>query len=178
MTSARGWIERLQLRRHPEGGWFRETYRSAEQIAGTALPSRFGEDRASSTAIYFLLERDDFSALHRLKQDEVWHFYDGSPLTLHVIDPAGDYSTIILGRDRPVEQALQAVVRAGWLFGATVEGAYSLVGCTVSPGFDFADLEMPGREELCRKYPQHGEIIRRLTREGRADKLHAARPSS
>jgi predicted cupin superfamily sugar epimerase len=90
MTAAQSRREGLQLHRHPEGGWFRETYRSEELIARSALPSRFGGDRAFSTAIYFLLEGEEFSALHRIKQDEVFHFYDGSALTLHTIDPRGD----------------------------------------------------------------------------------------
>ncbi len=166
MTTARHWIESLKLIRHPEGGWYRETYRSPEVIARTALPSRFGGDRVFSTAIYFLLEGDDFSALHRIKADEVWHFYDGQPLTVHVIDPDGRYTSVRLGRDVAAGEQLQAVVPAGNLFGATSAGpgSFALVGCTVAPGFDFADFEMPGREELCRLYPQHRAVIERLTR--------------
>jgi predicted cupin superfamily sugar epimerase len=168
MRGAQGWIDGLQLRRHPEGGWFRETYRAAEVLAGSVLPPRFGGDRAFSTAIYFLLEGEDFSALHRLKQDEVWHFYDGTSLMLHSIDPAGRYSTVQVGRDLEAGEAPQAVTPAGWLFGATVKdrGSYALMGCTVAPGFDFADFEMPTREELCRWYPQHQPIVERLTRCG------------
>jgi len=166
VTGAKLWIEGLQLRRHPEGGWFRENYRSEEVLAAAGLPRRFGGDRAFSTAIYFLLEGEDFSALHRIKQDEVWHFYDGSPLTLHVIDPEGRYSTIEVGRDLWAGEVPQAVVKAGCLFGATVNDtrSYALVGCTVAPGFDFADFEMPGLEELCRLYPRQRQVIERLTR--------------
>ena len=164
--TAQAWIDGLQLRRHPEGGWFRETYRSDEGVGRAALPPRFGDDRAFSTAIYFLLEGEDFSALHRIKQDEVFHFYDGSSLTVHVIDPDGNYSALKLGRDWTAGERPQAVVPAGSLFGATVNDtrSYSLVGCTVAPGFDFADFELPPREELCRQFPQHREIIERLTR--------------
>jgi len=160
------WIERLHLTRHPEGGWFRETYRAAEAIPEAGLPTRFQGERAFSTAIQFLLERDDCSALHRLKSDEMWHFYDGSPLTLHVIDPEGRYSTIEVGRDLWAGEVPQAVVKAGCLFGATVNDtrSYALVGCTVAPGFDFADFEMPGLEELCRLYPRQRQVIERLTR--------------
>ncbi len=166
VPDAKHWIDGLKLRRHPEGGWFRETYRSAESVAKAYLPPRFTGDRSFSTAIYFLLESGDLSALHRIKQDEVWHFYDGSPLTIHVIDPAGNYSAIRLGRDLAAGEGPQAVVRAGDWFGASVEepGSYALVGCTVAPGFDFADFEMPGREELCRLFPQHRAVIERLTR--------------
>jgi hypothetical protein len=166
VTGARRWIDALQLHRHPEGGYFRETYRSEETIAAASLPPRFGGDRAFSTAIYFLLEGEDFSALHRIKQDEVWHFYDGAALTIHVIDPAGNYSRILLGRNLEAGELPQAVVRAGCYFGASVSDSrsYSLVGCTVAPGFEFADFELADREELCRLYPQHRQIIEGLTR--------------
>jgi predicted cupin superfamily sugar epimerase len=164
MTTAAEWIERLGLVPHPEGGHYREAYRSAEVVPAAALPPRFGGDRAFCTAIYFLLQGQDFSALHRIKQDEVWHFYDGAALTVHVLDDAGEYSTIHLGRDAGEEPL--GVVPAGRLFGATVRDgrSWSLVGCTVAPGFDFADFELPGRAELCRLYPQHRTVIERLTR--------------
>jgi predicted cupin superfamily sugar epimerase len=168
MIDARTWIDALQLRRHPEGGWFREPYRSPEVLPKEALPARFGNDRAISTAIYFLLEGDDFSALHRMKQDEVWHFYDGSTIVLHVIDLNGNYSMIKVGRDVSTGDLPQAVVPAGYLFGATIadSSSYGLAGCTVAPGFDFADFEMPSRDELLRLYPQHRQLIERLTRQG------------
>jgi predicted cupin superfamily sugar epimerase len=166
MSGAREWIDGLQLRRHPEGGWFRETYRSGELLAAAALPPRFGGDRALATAIYFLLEGDDFSALHRLKADEVWHHYDGTGVTLHIFDAGGNYSTVTLGRELRAGQLPQAVVRAGCLFGATVSDprSFALVGCTLAPGFDFADFAMPGRDDLCRLYPRHRSLIERLTR--------------
>ena len=166
MTEATQWIEGLGLQRHPEGGYFRESYRCEEILTKDRLPGRFRGDRAFSTAIYFLLNANDFSAFHRIKQDEGWHFYDGSGLTIHVIDPEGSYLSIKLGKNLAEGELPQAVVKAGWLFGATVNDtrSYSLVGCTVAPGFDFADFEMPGREELCRQYPQHRQLIERLTR--------------
>ena len=166
MKDAQYWIDRLGLRRHPEGGYFKETYRSSEQIAREHLPRRFSGDRAFSTAILFLLPANEVSAFHRLKQDEVWHFYDGSALTIHVIDPRNEYKTIELGRDIEHGETLQAVVEAGCLFGASIggEGPYALVGCTAAPGFDFEDFEMPAREELIARFPQHRNIIERLTR--------------
>jgi predicted cupin superfamily sugar epimerase len=166
MTTARQWIDRLGLTPHPEGGHFHQTYRSAEAIAAAALPPRFGGDRAFSTAIYYLLEGDDFSAFHRIKQDEVWHFYDGAALTLHVLAADGSCRTVRLGRDLGAGELPQAVVPAGDLFAAAVSAphSYALVGCTVAPGFDFADFELPGRQELCRLYPQHRELIERFTR--------------
>ncbi|UCG53239.1 MAG: cupin domain-containing protein [Candidatus Latescibacterota bacterium] len=166
MRDAAEWIARLGLVEHPEGGFYTETYRSHETVAREHLPERFIGDRAFSTAIYFLLTGDDFSALHRIKQDEVWHFYEGSGLTIHVIDPGGDYSTIKLGSDMEKGERPQAVVGAGCFFGATVNDAdsYSLVGCTVAPGFDFDDFEMPNRKALLELFPQHRELVERLTR--------------
>jgi predicted cupin superfamily sugar epimerase len=166
MPDARYWIDRLQLKRHPEGGWFRETYRSSEKLARESLPERFNGDRSFATAIYYLLESNDFSALHRIHQDEGWHFYEGSPLTLHRIDPGGTYTNLTLGRNLDKGEEPQAVVLSGWWFAATVEqpNAYSLVGCTVAPGFDFADFELADREALRLLYPRHGGLIDRLTR--------------
>jgi predicted cupin superfamily sugar epimerase len=149
--SAQYWIDRLQLERHPEGGWFRRAYTSPLMVDG---------HRPALTSIHYLLEGGDFSALHRLKQDEQWHFYTGAPLTLHIIGPEGMSAAQMLGPGGP----FQATVSAGDLFGASVSGEYALVGCTVAPGFDYADFELPPRETLLRAYPQHGELILRLTR--------------
>jgi len=166
MNDSQRWIESLQLQEHPEGGWFRESYRASESIPAECLPDRFNGDRCFCTAIYFLLKGTDFSALHRIRQDELWHFYDGSPLTIHMIDSAGAYSTVKLGRNIESGEALAVVVNAGWLFGATVSDprSWTLVGCTVAPGFEFADFEMPGRTQLLEQYPQHRHVIEQLTR--------------
>jgi predicted cupin superfamily sugar epimerase len=162
---ARYWIEKLRLEPHPEGGYFRQTYRSEMVIAREALPAGFSGARAVSTAIYFLLEGKNFSAFHRLRSDEVWHFYAGSALVVHVIDPAGEYSSILLGNDTETGQVFQAVVPAGCWFASQVEDGkgWALVGCTVAPGFEFEDFEMGKREELTGRYPQHRELIQRLT---------------
>jgi predicted cupin superfamily sugar epimerase len=165
--NARYWIEKLQLEPHPEGGYFRQSYRSEVVIAREALPAGFSGARAASTAIYFLLEGKNFSAFHRLLSDEVWHFYAGDSLVVHVIEPEGKYFSILLGRDSEAGQVLQAVVRAGSWFASHVAdwNSFALVGCTVAPGFDFADFEMGKREELVALYPRHRELIERLTRE-------------
>ena len=166
MNDANLWIESLQLQQHPEGGWFREVYRSHESIHRQCLPSRFSGERAFSTAIYFLLNKSEFSAFHRIQQDELWHFYDGTSLTIHMIDLAGTYATTKLGKDLPSGEQPLAVVQAGYLFGATVTDpeSFALVGCTVAPGFDFEDFEMPGRQQLLDQFPQHDQIIKKLTR--------------
>ena len=165
--SAADWVRELMLEPHPEGGYFRQTYRSNFMIAREALPQEFGGARAASTAIYFLLEGKNFSAFHRLRSDEVWHFYAGSPLAVQVIDREGKCSTILLGSDPGAGQVFQAVAPAGCWFASHVADwkSWALVGCTVAPGFDFADFEMGKREELEREYPQHRSLIERLTRE-------------
>lgn len=163
-ATARYWIDRLSLIHHPEGGWFRETYRSAESLAACALPERFGGERSFCTAIYFLLEAGAFSAFHRIKSDEMWHAYAGDALKVHVIDPNGNYRAIRLGCDPERGESFQGVVPAGCWFAAETEGEYSLVGCTVSPGFAFEDFEMAEREALVSRYPQHLQLITRLTR--------------
>lgn len=164
--SAQYWIDKLSLIAHPEGGYYRETYRSELSIAREALPPQFPGPRLVSTAIYFLLEGENFSAFHRLRSDELWHFYDGSPITVHVIEPDGSYSEIQLGNDPDAGDVLQAPVKAGRWFASRVGDpeSFALAGCTVAPGFDFADFEMGNRAELVRLYPRHRSLIESLTR--------------
>ncbi|CAG5009628.1 hypothetical protein DYBT9275_04538 [Dyadobacter sp. CECT 9275] len=166
MKTASYWIERYNLLPHPEGGYFAETYRSAEGISQEALPDRFSGNRAFSTGIYFLLESHHFSALHRIHSDEMWHFYAGDPLDIFVMYPeTGDLQIIQLGPDPELGQTFQAVVPAGTWFGSRTApgGRFSLVGCTVAPGFDFADFEMGSREFLSEEFPQHHALIQELT---------------
>lgn len=143
------WIETLGLAPHPEGGYFRETYRSA-----------------FSTAIYFLLPGDQVSALHRIKSDELWHFHAGSRLTLFVIHPEGRLERVALGPRADNGEALQAVVPAGCWFGAVVNdlASYALAGCTVALPFEFDDFELGDPARLLAEYPQHRAVIERLTR--------------
>jgi uncharacterized protein len=160
-------VDRISsLEKHPEGGYYRETYRSEETIDKEHLPERFNGSRSFSTAIYFLLKGNDFSAFHRIRQDELFHFYDGSSLTIHVIDSSGNYLEIKLGRNIKNGEVLQATIKAGWIFGASVNASnsYSLVGTTVSPGFDFDDFELLGRNQLIKLYPKHKDINEKLTR--------------
>jgi predicted cupin superfamily sugar epimerase len=166
VNDAAFWIERLDLRPHPEGGYFRETYRSSETIAATALPARFGGARAFATAVYFLITRDAFSAFHRIRSDELWHFYAGDAVTIAILDAAGKLTTESLGRDPARGESPQVLIPAGAWFAAEVasSGSFALVGCTVAPGFDFADFELGARATLLRDYPQHRGVIERLTR--------------
>jgi hypothetical protein len=164
MTNKRSLIEFYQLLPHPEGGYYKEMYRSTEMIKANALPERFGGDRSLSTAIYFLLEKGNFSAFHRIKSDECWHFYLGNPLSVYVIYPDGDLEVIKLGNDPANGQVFQAVVPAGCWFASESSGEFSFVGCTVSPGFDFQDFELAKADQLSKKYPQHADTIQRLCR--------------
>lgn len=166
--TAQDYITALHLQPHPEGGYYAETYQATEKIAQDALPGRFGGDRAFSTAIYFLLENHNRSALHRIQSDEVWHFYAGGPLLIYVIDSAlGTLQTIRLGNRMDRGEVFQAVVPAGCWFGSKPIGEigtppFSLVGCTVAPGFDFADFELADSEAMLAQYPQHQAVIKRI----------------
>jgi uncharacterized protein len=166
MHDALYWVKALDLSLHPEGGYYRRTYESVEQLPGASLPVRFSGDRPMATAIYYLLEGHDFSALHRIKSDEIWSFHAGSPLRLTVLDLGGRLYELLLGSAPEAGQSFQQVVRAGCWFGAEVVDAssYSLVGCVVAPGFDFEDLELADRERLVAAYPLHRAVIERLTR--------------
>ncbi|HVX02734.1 MAG TPA: cupin domain-containing protein [Nitrososphaera sp.] len=163
---AAAWVKALGLREHPEGGYFKETYRAELEIDAPGFNGR----RSAGTAIYYLLKGRQFSAFHRIKSDEIWHFYAGSPLAVHVIDKNSKYRRMVIGRRRKGKNpSLQAVVEAGCWFSASIDrplpGSYSLVGCTVAPGFDFGDWEEGKRAELLALYPEHRRIITWFTRQ-------------
>lgn len=157
-------INQYQLAPHPEGGYFKETYRSAENIPHAALPEAFSGPRSFSTAIYFLLLKDLFSAFHRIKSDECWHFYEGDSLNVHVIHLNGEYELIKLGRDSANGEVYQAIVPAGAWFASESKGEYSFVGCTVAPGFDFNDFELAKEANLTENYPNYAALIKRFCR--------------
>jgi predicted cupin superfamily sugar epimerase len=165
MKTADYWIKKLDLQPHPEGGYFRETYRSGETIPNRTLPKRFSGDRTFSTCIYYLLKQNQYSAFHTIQQDEIWHFYEGAPLTLHILNPIGTYASIKLGRDPEARESLQAIVEAGnWIAAAVNDTeSYSLVGCTVAPGFDFADFKLADREHMMELFPDHRDLIEKFT---------------
>ncbi len=152
---AQHYIKTLSLLPHPEGGFYKETYRSLEKIS-----LKHGE-RNYSTAIYFLLEKNNFSAFHKIKSDELWHFYSGDTLEVIEITSEGKLKITDLGPGN-----FQYCVPAGNWFGSRVKagGNFSLVGCTVAPGFDFADFEMAERENLLKEFPEHADVIKELTR--------------
>jgi predicted cupin superfamily sugar epimerase len=162
-------VARLSLLPHPEGGFYREAFRSEREVPTPAGP------RAASTAIYFLLPAASFSAFHRVRSDEVWHHYDGDPLELHTIDPRGAHAVVTLGRPSAGHLPQHVVAAGTWQAALPVGERYALCGCTVAPGFDFADFEMPDREALTRAFRSSGSsssssdsglraVIERLTR--------------
>ena len=161
--SADYWIQKLQLSKHPEGGYYRETYRSDN---GSALLTGSSSIHSTSTAIYFLLDRNQFSAFHRLKYDEIWHFYTGSSLIIYVLENKDILNRKILGKDLDAGEEFQAVIKSGFWFGAIVSdcSSYSLVGCTTSPAFNFENFELGKRGNLLQTYPKHKAIIERLTK--------------
>lgn len=167
MKKASYWVEKYNLVPHPEGGFYAETYRSCDKIAKAALPAGFTGARSFSTGIYFLLESSNFSAFHKIRSDEMWHFYQGEALEIFVIYPdAGQLEVIRLGNDPDKGETFQAVVPAHtWFASRPASGSeYALVGCTVSPGFDFEDFEMADRDTLKASFPQHQKLIEELTR--------------
>ena len=165
MKTARDWIETLSLEPHPEGGFYRETYRSPRLLGGRA---------PVSTAIYYLLRNTDVSAFHRIASDELWHLYLATPLTrlrIWRLTPEGRLGTFLLGNEPARNEVFQEVVPAGDWFAGEVEvldGAdrresYVLAGCTVSPGFLFGDFELADGDALARRWPNHADLIRRLS---------------
>lgn len=165
LPAAEELIRLLGLKPHPEGGFYKESYRAAEAVSQQALPARYSGPRRFSTAIYFLLPEGAKSRLHRVKSDELWHFYLGGPMTVAEIAPDGTVRRTVMGQDVKAGQVLQHAVAAGAWFGAWPEagGGYALVGCTVAPGFEFADFELGKRAELLKAFPQAADVIGRLT---------------
>lgn len=168
MTTAAEIIEQLQLAPHPEGGYYREMYRSTDRIAEDCLHHRFcGGSRSACTAIYFLMETGNFSAFHRIKSDELWHHYEGVALEIVVIHPhpSAKLEILMLGKDLSNgEQPLRIVPEGCWFASRVVNDGFALVGCTVAPGFEFADFELAESDKLIKTFPEHRDIITALTR--------------
>lgn len=160
-------IAQYSLSPHPEGGWYKETYRSSNLISKSTLPSNFTEERAFSTAIYFLLEQGNFSAFHKIKSDECWHFYSGQTLLVYVINAEGKLDIIKLGNDIENGELFQYVVPANcWFASIPADHAeFCFVGCTVSPGFDFNDFELAKADDLIIEFPNLSDEIKKLCRQ-------------
>ena len=153
-------VHRLRLQPHPEGGFYRETYRSSDEVQRAD-----GSRRSASTAIYYLLCDGAYSAWHRIRSDEIWHFYQGTTLLVHELLPDGELLTHRLGAE-PGATVFQATVQAGNWFSAELAdpSSFALVGCTVAPGFEFSEFELAEVEALLGAYPGHEALIRRMTR--------------
>lgn len=161
-------IEHLRLVPHPgEGGYFRETYRSQGDLAAEVLPKHYGAARAFSTAIYYLLTPDTFSAMHRIQSDEIFHFYLGDPVEMLHLYRDGHGEVVLHGSRLDEGMRPQVLVPAGVWQGAHLRsgGTHALMGTTVAPGFDFADFEVARREDLLKSYPDYADHIHSLTRE-------------
>ena len=166
MKPARFWIEKLALTAHPEGGWFKETFRSEDEFSKQQLPERYSSPRNASTCIYYLLNQTDRSCFHRLQSDESWHYYaGGSPVRLYIISDEGKLETKLLGRDPENNESFQVHIPRNHWFAAelTNQNDYALVGCTVAPGFNFEDFEMGTFQQLSRNFPQHNELLKQFT---------------
>ncbi|MEQ9618278.1 MAG: cupin domain-containing protein [Deltaproteobacteria bacterium] len=166
MITAERIIKLYNMKPHPEeGGYYVETYRAKEGIKKDSLPERYTGDRDHSTAILYLLTHDTRSYLHRLKSDEVWHFYLGDPVQMIMIHPSGTIKVIFLGQDLKAGQFVQVAVPAGLWFGCYLleGGEFALMGATVAPGFEFSDFELGDRKELIERFPRHEDYIEKLT---------------
>jgi predicted cupin superfamily sugar epimerase len=154
------WIKHLNLQPHPEGGWYREVFRSDKQV------TRLNEQAAKQacTSIYYLLENDDFSGFHRIASDELWYFHKGAPLLIHSIDENGVYMAHELS-DTPTG-SLSVAIKAGLWFASEIpsKAGFALVSCAVAPGFEFSEFEMAEKERLIKRYPQHAALLTRLCR--------------
>jgi predicted cupin superfamily sugar epimerase len=166
MLTAQQLIDRLHLAPLTiEGGFFRETHRSTLTLPADALPATYGARRHVSTAIYYLLTPDTFSAIHRVKSDEVFHFYAGDAVEMLQLWPDGAGKTLVIGNDFAAGHEPQVIVPAGVWQGCRLAhgGHWALMGCTVAPGFEYADYETGDREALIAAYPEYAESISALT---------------
>lgn len=165
MDKAQYYLQKLNLTAHVEGGAFKEIYRSPLVISKNSLPEDFNGNRNVSTAIYFLLRHGQFSAFHKIASDEMWHFYDGNVLCIYEITKNGEFIKHLLGKDLEKGESFTCIIKAGSWFGSRceVENGFSLVGCTVAPGFDFEDFALAEGEKLTEAFPQHKTLIEELT---------------
>ncbi|NFI68604.1 cupin domain-containing protein, partial [Clostridium botulinum] len=147
------------------GGYYKEVFVSAENITDSDLTTTFEDKRILWTSIYFLLRNGEVSNFHRLKSDEMWYYHSGSPLTIYMITPKGELITEQLGLDIEKGEKPQVLVPKNYIFGSAMNNkGYALVGCMVSPGFEFRDFELFERDTLLNLYPKYKETIEKLTR--------------
>ncbi|WP_323758020.1 cupin domain-containing protein [Roseivirga sp.] len=163
--TAEYYIEKLNLLAHPEGGYYAENYRSEESIKKSALPNHYPSARTFGTSIYFLLTPNSVSNFHRLNSDEIWHFHDGGGACIHMLSPGGNLVSKTIGKDLEKGEQFQVVIpKHHWFAAEIIRGDFILVGCTVSPGFEFEDFELADRSTLASAYPDHKTLIKRFTK--------------
>jgi predicted cupin superfamily sugar epimerase len=154
------WIDHLNLLPHPEGGYYKEVFRSKQQV----LRLGAAELKQACTSIYYLLEGADYSGFHRIASDELWYFHKGEPLLIHMVDENGVYSSVELSDT--TSGVLSTVVEAGLWFASEIpsRNGFTLVSCAVAPGFEFSEFEMARKENMKHLYPQHVTLFERLCR--------------
>ncbi|HEY1870480.1 MAG TPA: cupin domain-containing protein [Chitinophagaceae bacterium] len=157
-------IKKLELKPHPEGGFYKEIYKSRDFIEPNCLDNKFNDKRRFSTSIYYLLQAGDFSAFHKIKSDEVWHYYAGGDIILHLLDQQKGYQTKILSNELTGNGSFQVIVPANvWFAAEPSKGSpFTLAGCTVSPGFDFNDFELAHKKQLLKQFPLHADLVNRF----------------
>lgn len=154
-TTADFWVKKLDLAAHPEGGYYKEVYRSA----GSCVPAEIGKLRSYITSIYFLIEKNNKSHFHSIKQDELWFYHAGAPLQVYILTKNKTLEVIKIGPNPDQGEVLQATVPAGSIFGSMSSGSFSLVSCVVAPGFDFDDFKLYKHSELIEQFPEEKKII-------------------
>ena len=165
MYTAEYWIQHLQLKPHPEGGFYHEGYKSSIEISLKSLPIGYKSPHRLATSIYYLLRSEDISRLHRLRSDELWFFHTGSPIKVIYLDTEGKKHSFILGDNYEKAELFSVLIPAGCIFCAEVTNPYSygLVSCVVTPGFKFEDFEMFEKEDLIQAYPKHADFIEKYS---------------
>jgi len=160
VESQASWIKYLSLIPHPEGGYYSENYRSGNEY----IDLKYSGPRNLATSIYYMLDSNQVSKLHRLKSDEIWYFHYGSPLRVHVFN-TNSYDFFTLGTNFRENQLLQLVIPAGAIFGAEVleQNSFTILGCMVSPGFHFNDFELIRVESILANFPALNSVIQKLT---------------
>jgi len=164
---AKAIIDKFKLEPHIEGGWFKRSFQSEQQLSKDSLINCFTGTRYVTTSIYYLLPKGEISAFHQLLQYETWHYYAGDPIIIHWFDENGNHQSIVLGNDYEKGQIPQLTIQPNTFFAAELapESEFAFVGCSVAPGFDFDDFSLAEKDELLSLYPEHADIIARLTKE-------------
>ncbi len=164
MDKIRRLLDKFNMKVHPEGGYFGDGFRSTEFLRSDQLPKRYSGPRNVYSSIYFMVTKDRPSRFHRLKTDEIWHFYSGDTLTLHLIHDHGKYECIELGNREEHERFQFLAPKNTWLAaGCNGKEGYSLMGCSLAPGFEYDDFELADKEQLLKEYPQIEAIISEFT---------------